>query len=166
MFAWDGECMAPVSGFWSRKADEQFVVGERYRLVVENERSQVSHNHEFAFIAEAWQSLPDDLLDQYPSPEHLRKKGLIAKGHCTMTQHACKSVAEAERLEAAITKHVDTYAVVRRRDSVVTVYTAVSQSYKAMGKPMFQKSKTDLMEFVGDLLGVEQATLAKVGEAA
>lgn len=165
-FRWDGEAMVPPSGYWSREADKQFVVGEVYRLAEEHERSQVSHNHEFAFLAEAWNSLPDHLIDQYPSVEHLRKKGLIAKGHCTMTQHACTSIAEAERLEAAITSHVDTYAVVRRRGSVVTVYEAASQSYRAMGKAMFQQSKTDLMEFVGDLLGVAPDDLAKVRSAA
>jgi hypothetical protein len=165
-FQWDGEVMAPASGYWSRQADKQFVVGEVYRLAEEHERSQVSHNHEFAFLAEAWNSLPDHLLDQYPSAEHLRKKGLIAKGHCTMTQHACASIAEAERLEAAIIGHVDTYAVVRRRGSVVTVYEAVSQSYRAMGKAQFQQSKTALMEFVGDLIGVAPDELSKVRTAA
>ncbi len=166
MFSWDGEHMIPASTYWSRQCDEQFVVGERYRLVEEHERSQVSHNHEFAFIKEAWNSLPDALLDQYPSSEHLRKYGLIAKGHCTMTQHPCVSAAEAERTEASLRKHVDTYAIVRRRGAVVTVYEAVSQSYRSMGKAQFQKSKSDLMEFIGDLLDVDPATLSKVQEAA
>lgn len=165
-FAWDGEAMVPASGFWTRKANECFVVGQRYRMVEENERSDVSHRHEFAWLREAWNSLPDHMLDQYPSSEHLRKHGLIAKGHCTMTQHPCVSVAEAERLEATIRQHVDTYAIVRRRGAVVTVYEAVSQSKRAMGGPQFQQSKTDLMQFVGDLLGVDPDTLATVEQAA
>lgn len=161
MFAWDGEALVPAGQYWARKADEQFVVGQRYRMVEEAERSQASHNHEFAFLAEAWASLPDELLAQYPSAEHLRKKGLIAKGYCTMTQHACATVSEAERLESAITKHVDTYAVVVRRRNVVTVYEAVSQSKRAMGAAQFQASKTALMEFVGDLLGVDPETVGR-----
>lgn len=166
LFQWDGEAMVPASVHWSRRADAQFVVGERYRLVEESDRSTASHRHEFAFIREAWNSFPDHLYDQFPSPEHLRKYGLIAKGHCTMTQHPCVSVAEAERLEAVLRNHVNTYAIMRRRGSVVTVYEAVSQSYRAMGKAMFQQSKSDLLEFVGDLIGVAPETLATVGRAA
>jgi hypothetical protein len=165
-FQWDGEAMRPASRYWSSEADKQYVVGQRYRMVEEAERSEVSHKHEFAWLREAWNSLPDALLDQYPSSEHLRKHGLIAKGHCTMTQHPCVSVAEAERTEATIKKHVDKYAIVTRRGAVVTVYEAVSQSKRTMGAAMFQRSKSDLMEFVGDLLGVDAATLSQVGEAA
>lgn len=166
MMTWDGEALRPASGYWSRLADQHLVVGQRYRMVEENERSQISHNHEFAFVSEAWNSLPDELLDQYPSAEHLRKYGLIAKGHCTMTQHPCASVAEAERTEASLRKHVDTYAIIRRRGTVVTVYEAVSQSYRAMGKAAFQQSKTDLMEFIGDLLGVDPETIGRQERAA
>lgn len=165
-FQWDGEAMVPASGFWRREADKQFVVGQRYRMVEENDRSDASHRHEFAWLREAWNSLPDALLDQYPSSEHLRKYGLIAKGHCTMTQHPCVSAAEAERTEASIRRHVDKYAIVRRRGTVVTVYEAVSQSRRAMGAPQFQQSKSDLMDFVADVLGVPVETLASVGEAA
>ena len=165
MFQWDGEAMVPASGYWSRQCDEHFVIGQRYRLVEEKERSQVSHNHEFAFLHEAWASLPDELLAQYPNPETLRKHGLIAKGFCTMVQHVCANKAEAERL-AAILRPYDAYAVVVARGTVVTVYTAVSQSKRAMGAKQFQASKQALMEFVGDLLGVDPETIGKVGRAA
>jgi hypothetical protein len=165
MLTWTGDALEPASGYWRRTANEHLVVGERYRMVEEAERSTVSHNHEFAWLKEAWNSLPDELLDQYPNTEILRKHGLIAKGHCTMKQHVCASVAEAERL-AAILKPYDAYAIVRQRGPVVTVYTAVSQSKRAMGAKMFQQSKSDLMDFVGDLLGVDPETLGKVEQAA
>lgn len=165
MMRWTGEGFEPSTGYWQRLADRHLVVGHVYRLVEEAERSEVSHRHEFAWLREAWNSLPDALLDQYPNSEVLRKHGLIAKGHCTMKQHVCASVAEAERL-AAILKPYDVYAIVRQRGPVVTVYTAVSQSKKAMGAKMFQQSKSDLMEFVGDLLGVDPETIGKVSEAA
>lgn len=165
MFQWNGEGLVPASGYWRRQADEHFVVGERYRMVEEAERSIVSHNHEFAWLKEAWNSLPDELYDQYPNTEVLRKHGLIAKGHCTMVQHSCPTAAEAERL-AAILKPYDVYAIVRQRGPIVTVYTAVSQSKRAMGAKMFQQSKSDLMEFVGDLLGVDPETLGRQSEAA
>lgn len=165
MYEWDGEVMRPAGRYWARQADEQFVVGERYRLLEENERSSASHAHEFAFLTEAWNSLPDELLPQYPNKEVLRKHGLIAKGFCTTVQHVCKSEAEAQRL-AAILKPYDAYAVVVARGTVVTVYTAVSQSRRAMGAAQFQQSKQALMEFVGDLLGVDPQTIGKVEQAA
>ena len=166
VFQWDGEALVPASGFWRREADHHLCVGQRYRMVEENEQSDKSRSHEFAWLREAWNSLPDALLDQYPSSEHLRKYGLIAKGHCTMTQHPCVSVAEAERTEVSIRKHVAKYAMVFRRGSIVTVYEAVSQSRRSMGAPMFQQSKSDLMDFVADLLGVPAETLAKLDQAA
>lgn len=165
LMQWNGEAMVPATSRWAAEADKHFVVGQRYRMVEEQERSEVSHRHEFAWLRTAWESLPDHLLDQYPNSEVLRKHGLIAKGHCTMAQHTCASVAEAERL-ATILRPYDTYSIVRQRGSVVTVYKAVSQSYRAMGAKQFQRSKTDLMEFVGDLLGVDPATLAQQSEAA
>ena len=164
-FHWDGDAMVPDGKYWARQADEQFVVGQRYRLVEENERSSASHSHEFAFLTEAWNSLPDELYAQYPNSEVLRKHGLIAKGFCTMVQHVCKSEAEAQRL-AAILKPYDAYAVVVARGTVVTVYTAVSQSRRAMGAAQFNQSKQAIMEFVGDLLGVDPATIGKVERAA
>lgn len=163
-FRWDGEAMIPDGKYWGRQADEQFVVGERYRMVEENERSSASHAHEFAFLTEAWNSLPDELLAQYPNSEVLRKHGLISKGFCTMVQHVCATKAEAERL-AVILKPYDQYAIVVARGNVVTVYTAVSQSRKAMGAAQFQQSKSALMEFVGDLLGVDPSTIGRVEAA-
>ena len=67
---------------------------------------------------------------------------------------------------STILKPYDVYAIVRQRGPVVTVYTAVSQSKRAMGAAMFQQSKSDLMDFVGDLLGVDPETLGKVEQAA
>ena len=165
VWQYDGDNLVPASGYWRRMAAENLVVGQRYRMVEEAERSTVSHNHEFAWLKEAWNSLPDELLDQYPNTEILRKHGLIEKGYCTMKQHVCASTAEAERL-AAILKPYDAYAIVRQRGPVVTVYTAVSQSKRAMGAKQFQESKSALMDFVGDLLGVDPETLGRVEQAA
>jgi hypothetical protein len=165
MLTWNGEAFDPASGYWRRMANDHLVVGQRYRMVEEAERSGASHNHEFAWLKEAWNSFPDALLDQYPNTEILRRHGLIAKGYCTMVQHTCKSGPEAERL-ATIIRPYDTYAIVRQRGSVVTVYRAVSQSKRAMGPRQFQESKTALMEFVGDLLGVDPETLGRQSEAA
>lgn len=165
LMQWNGEAMVPATSYWAKQADEQYVVGMRYRMVQEAERSTVSHNHEFAWLQEAWNNLPDELYAQYPNSEVLRKHGLIAKGFCTMVQHVCPTKAEADRL-AAILKPYDQYAIVVARGNVVTVYTAVSQSRRAMGAKQFQQSKSALMEFVGDIIGVDPETIGKQSEAA
>jgi hypothetical protein len=159
LFQWDGEAMHPVRGF-EKRADQAFVVGERYRMEVIAAHSWQSHKHQFAWIAEAWRSLPEALSVQYPSPEHLRKFALIAKGHCTVQQHVCQSKAEALRMAAAL-KPMDEFAVIITRDTVVSVYRAMSQSIKAMGGAQFQKSKTDVLDYVANLLGCEPDDLGQ-----
>lgn len=165
VFQWDDHVMRPATNWQAHLAGQQFAPGKRYRLVEEAERSTATHNHEFAWLKEAWNSMPDPLVDQYPNPEILRKHALIAKGHCTMVQHECPTVAEAERL-AAILKPYDAYAIVRQRGRVVTVYTAVSQARNAMSAAMFQATKNDIIDFVADLLGVEPETLSRQTESA
>ena len=80
LFTWDGEAMVPRH---PRRADQLFVVGETYPLIINEDRSVATHNHEFAWLREAWLNLPETLADLYPSPEHLRKRALIEAGYST-----------------------------------------------------------------------------------
>lgn len=150
----DGEFRTP-SSFWASHADREFVVGETYKLVEHHERSQASHGHFFAALAGGWGNLPEHLAEQYPSSEHLRKKALIWRGWRDERSIVCATHAEAQRVGAFI-KPMDDFAVVTVKDAVVRVWTAKSQSMKAMGKADFQKSKTDVLDFLDDLLGVER----------
>lgn len=150
----EGEFKAP-SLYWVRRADLAYVVGETYKLVEHRDRSQTSHNHYFACIAEAWQTLPDHLLVEYPSPEHLRKKMLIRCGYADERSIVCASKAEAQRV-AAFVRPMDEYAIVTVREAVVRVYTAQSQSKKAMGGEAFQESKTRVLDAIAELLGVDR----------
>lgn len=164
VFQWDGEAMVPASQFWSRKADQEFVVGEVYKLVEHHDRSASSHRHYFAVIADAWRTLPDMVLEQYPTSEHLRKKALVWKGYRDERTIVAASQAEAERV-AAFIKPMDDFAIVTVRDAVVRVWTAKSQSTKAMGAKDFQQSKSDVLDFIDDLLGVERGSTAKAEAA-
>jgi hypothetical protein len=156
-FQWTGYVMEPTH--W-KLASTRFSVGQTYLLVEEQERSRASHNHEFAFLNEAFKSFPDELVITYPTPEHLRKHGLIRKGFCNIQDHVCETKAEAQRLRAILSGR-DEYAVVIviGNGLVVREMTAKSQSIKSMGKAEFQASKTALMEFVADLLGVAPGEL-------
>ena len=158
-FRWDGEAMVPLAGF-GRRCDQLFVVGEVYRLIEEHERSSASHRHYFAAINEAWQNLPDKLAERFPTAEHLRKFALIKTGYHDSRQFVASSKAEALRL-AAFLRPVDEYSLVTVAGAVVTVWTAQSQSTKAMGKKTFQESKDHVLDFVAVLIGTDAESLRR-----
>lgn len=159
----DGE-FRTVSGFWASRADRAYVVGEVYKMVEHHDRSMNSHRHYFASLNEAWRNLSDELLDEYPTAEHLRKKALIRKGYRSERVLVCSSKAEAERV-AAFLRPADEYAIVTFRDAVVREWTAQSQSVKAMGAKEFAASKNDVLDFCADLLGVTTDEMAKAQAA-
>lgn len=165
LFRWNGQAMI-LHRRHQREADQTFVIGQSYRMVEIEERSEVSHRHEFGWLKDAWLSLPESVAREYPSVEHLRKRALIATGWCTMTDYVCGSAAEAARWASNLRKEVDEYALVIVERAVVRVFKAKSQSRKAMGKEDFQASKTAIIEWVAKLLDVAPETLAHQTEAA
>lgn len=160
-YTWDGEAMRPMPRFVKPCAD-RFNVGERYTLEAIEERSGISHRHFFAEVREVWLNLPEILGEQFKSPAHLRKYALIRTGFCDERSIAVGSKAEAKKL-AAFIEPIDDYSVVSVQGTVVSVFTAKSQSYKTMPKGEFQQSKTAVLEFLAGLIGVEPQ---KVSEAA
>src|SRR5690606_5859628 len=103
LFRYEGEGeFRTASEYWAKRADIAYVIGETYKLVEHRDRSQSSHNHFFALISEAWQTLPDHLLEEYPTAEHLRKKMLIRCGYADERSIVCASKAEAQRVAAFI----------------------------------------------------------------
>lgn len=160
-FRWTGEAMEPLR---PRLADRHYVIGEVYPLVPEEPRSGASHNHEFAWLKEAWLSLPEDMAERFPSAEHLRKRALIDTGFFTESIIDAGSNAAALRV-AAYLRGDDEFAVVIVRGPYVAVRKAVSQSKRAMGNAAFQRSKTAILECIAGLIQVEPATLERVVEA-
>lgn len=159
----DGEFRV-MSNYWALRADKEFVVGEVYKMAEQKDRSTNSHNHFFATVADAWRTLPDNHLETYPTADHLRKKALVWKGWRDERTVVCASKAEAERV-AAFVKPMDDFAVVTVRDAVVRVWTAKSQSVKAMGAKEFQQSKQDVLDFLDDLLGVDRGETGRSAAA-
>ena len=165
-FFWDGAAMLPAGPGFARMCDKRFVIGERYRLDEISERSAASHNFYFAAMNDAWLNLPEDMADRFDTSEKLRKFALIKCGYADQRQIVCASKAEAQRV-AAFIKPMDEYAIVTASEAVVTVYTAKSQSMRAMGKAEFEKSKNDVLNYVASLIGTTPATLAQnAGKAA
>ena len=163
MLRYEGEGeFRPASGFWAGRADHEYVVGETYKLAPFHDRSQSSHNHEFAVIADMWQSLPEKYRHEpwAQSPEHLRKYALIMCRYCNTQTFTCGSRAEAERW-AKNMRPLDEYSVVTWEGSTVYRFTAQSQSKRAMGAKLFQESKTAILEYIEDLIGVERGETAR-----
>lgn len=159
-FIWDGEVMRPPGNYWPVQADKRFVVGRQYRLVEWRDRSENSHRHYFAAVHDGWQNLPDDQMERFPTSEHLRKWALIKAGYCDERTIVAASKAEAQRI-AAFVKPMDQFAVVTARDAVVTVYTAKSQSMKAMGRDSFQDSKQKVLDIIATMVGVSADSLRR-----
>lgn len=145
---WDGEVFRPLH---PRRADRYLTVGERYSLIQYEDRSAATHNHQFAWLHDAWQNLPEDIADQYPTPEHLRKRALIDAGYYDEIIIDAGSNAAAIRVAAAI-QAIDTFALVFVRKCFVIRRTAKSQSRRAMKKEEFQASKTAIMEVIDALV--------------
>lgn len=157
LFSWDGEVMRPRH---PALADKQFVVGENYRLEVREDRSQASHNHYFAAVHESWANLPEHLAERFPTSEHLRKYALVKGGFRDERSIVAGSKAEAQRL-AAFIRPMDEFAIVTVSEAVVTVYTAKSQSLKAMGRAEFGRSKEAVLGILADMIGVSAPELQR-----
>lgn len=163
-FTWDAEARV-MSPKWPRLAASRFEGGRDYLLADVEHRSDASHRHEFAWLREAWNSLPEHLADEFPTTEHLRKWALIQAGFFHETMIDAGSSAAALRV-ASYARSKDEFAHVVVRGHFVVERTAKSQSMRAMGKADFQASKTAIMEIVAGLIGVDPATLQRQQEAA
>jgi hypothetical protein len=163
VFIWtsDGR-MAPMPRF-KKICDAQFIVGEEYPLTLLEARSRNSHNHFFATVHEAWKNLPEDIASDFPSTEHLRKWALCKTGWSTMKTFPCETHDHARNL-AIFARSADEFAVIEVRGNIVRIHQAKSQSAAAMGKDEFQKSKTDVLDKIAELIEVTPKQLRREGE--
>lgn len=146
-----------------KAADAEFVIGEVYTLEEVKGRSQVSHNHFFAAVHSGWLNLPEQKAERFPTSEHLRKWCLIKSGFHDQRSIVAASKAEALRV-AAFIRPIDEFAVVVVSECTVTVYTAKSQSKKAMGAADFQASKQAVLDLIDSMLAVSPGDTQKNAE--
>jgi hypothetical protein len=123
-------------------------------------RSKKSHDQFFAIVKGAWETLPDHLLEKFPSSEHLRKYALCKAGYADVTIIACKSNTEAIKTGWLLSQ-IDNFAVIEISDTVLTCARAESQSLKAMGRRTFQESKEGVLRVISELIGTDAATLER-----
>ena len=148
---WDGDGFAPRPAF-KQRCNEALTVHEIYRLEIVEERSRRSHSHYFACVHDAWLNLPEDQAERFSTEEHLRKWALIRSGYRDERSIVAASKAEAIRI-AAFIRPMDDHAVVVVRDKVIIVWTAKSQSYRAMRKKAFGESKEAVLNILAQLVG-------------
>jgi hypothetical protein len=146
----DGEFKA-CGPAMQRRADDHFVVGMRYRLTDFEESTGRSRAHYFALLDQAWQSMPANLIEEYPSREVMRHKLLIQCGYANHADFVFSTNKDAAQFIRFAKRNP--YSVVTINDSVVRVFEAHSQSAKAMGKETFQASKDAVLNAVSELLG-------------
>jgi len=154
----EGEFRAPKA--FAKRLDAELVIGETLKWEVIHERSGASHRHFFALVNEAFENLPETIAAELPNPDALRKHCLIKAGFCDVAKIVCANDLEAILASNTLAK-MDGYRICTASGNVVTVYTARSQSVKAMGKAEFQKSKDAVLSEIGKLIGADPAELGK-----
>lgn len=155
---WTQTGFVPINARFMKAAGERYGLGEVVELDEVKPRSGRSHDHYFAAVHEAWQSLPEAASQRFPTDEHLRKYALIKAGYADSRSVVTASRAEALRV-AAFIGGMDPFALVSTEGSTVTHWTAKSQSMKAMGAKVFQESKAAVLEVLASLLDVSKADL-------
>jgi hypothetical protein len=165
-YTWEGDCFRPLR-HCQKECDRRYVIGQRYRLDEIQERDMVKHARQFAFIADAWENLPERYANEpwAQSAEHLRKFALIKTGCCNTETFACNSRAEAMRWAAQL-RSDNEYAIVTIQGTTIYRFTAMSQSVRAMGAAQFYESRKKVMAFVAELIGTDAETLSRQGAAA
>lgn len=154
LFRWEGDTMRPL-GRHEKLANDKFVVGEIYRCAVQEDRSAESHNHQFAWLHEAWLTLPEHIAGRFLNEDQLRRHALIAGGFCDSQTVVCANRAEAERWCRHLRQR-EPDTIVSINGNVLVQFTAHSQSRRAMDKRTFQASKDAVLDYVQNLLEVEK----------
>jgi len=163
---WRDGVFIPATQRQGLRCKEQFEEGKKYLLVEQRDRSIGSHNHYFAALNEAWMNLPEGIEDEFPTFEKFRATGLIATGFYDERQLICATPEEARRI-AAFMRRPEDLSIVSVNGCAVVERTAKSQSWRAMDKVEFRKSKETVLAWTADLCGVEIATLtSNAGQAA
>lgn len=155
----DDEVFEPVRQVRKRLASIM-VVGQEYvvEAVEHHPRDMVMHRGYFAELKELWLTLPEEIADAFPSPDHLRKHLLIKTGYHTLTSFVADTEAKATEI-AAFTESIDEFAVVTIDGCVVNVYRARSQSVPEMSHPEFRESRHKVLDAAYDMCGLDRAAV-------
>lgn len=161
---WDGEQFIPLP-YFAKRAAREFVVGETYNMAELQLRSMNSHRHFFACVNEAWNNLPDEEQERFPTPDDLRKWALTFTSHCDVKHYQAGSNQEALRVARVLRESHD-YCRVEVNGRLVNYYVPHSQSLKNMGARTFQVSKDAVFDVLARKLSVTVEELEEAGRRA
>ncbi|BBU58549.1 hypothetical protein KU6B_48140 [Mameliella alba] len=163
-----GTCLEPDGAIAAAALADKFGAGEVVSIDIDPDRSPRSHNHQFAFVHQAWLNLPESHQGRLyaASSDHLRKHALIKCGYHHADMIALGDPRRAERVAVTLARQSErdeVYRIITVEGAVIYSFTAETQKMKAMGKTRFQQSKQDILEFLADMIGVKPDELAKMG---
>lgn len=144
-FTWTDEGVMRPDPRFRRLCDHQFVVGIEYSLAPIEARTRKSHNHYFATLHDIWLNLPEDHGRRFPTEEHMRAWALVEAGYATEKVVVCDTKKDAQRL-AAFARREKPFSVIIVSGPVVKIFDPMSQSGQAMGREVFQDSKTKVLD--------------------
>jgi hypothetical protein len=163
-YEWTGNVMRPRGPRALLQCDREYKKGHTYWLAEEHGRSPESHNHQFAWLHDAWLNLPEELAAEYPNPESLRKRALIQAGFYDEQVIDAGSEGAALRVASWARAYAkDMFIMSFVLGQFVSIRVAKSQSHRAMGKAEFQASKQAIIEIISEMIGVTAAELEKKG---
>lgn len=147
----------PRTNAGTAKLHDALGEGEIVGVLLDHFRSDKSHNHQFAEIADMWRTLPEASANQpyAKNPDALRKHALIATGFANTEVIVADSAESAQRVAAYVgdlARQSHGYCIVEVEKRVVRVTTPHSQSRKAMGGRRFQESKQSVLDWIEHLL--------------
>lgn len=142
----------------------QYQLDDGYVLIPFEHRSTRSHNHLFAAIGNAWDSLPEAWTSRFPTSEHLRKWLLVQVGHADHSEYAFDTAKDA-MLFARGLRRFDQYAVIKVSGGVVDVWVARSLSRQAVPtKEEFQKIKDGVLDGIEIISGNTRPEITREAE--
>lgn len=158
---WENGCLRLLSNQGPDLAE-----GELVTVSIDRDRSGKSHRHQFAWIKDAWASLPEALHDMpwAETAETLRKHALIATGFSQVYTLDCGANATARRVKSALLAaevKAHGYALGQVQGPVVRVWTPESQSVRAMGGDRFKQSKNAILDWISAQIGVAPEELRR-----
>lgn len=157
------EAMVPQSRY-GKVCKRQFVSGEEYPLAILEARSRASHNGFFAQVGEGYKNLPEKIAARWREVDHFRKWCLIETGWYDEQEYNFDTERDADLFAkrfAAFCRAHETYVRIFPSGKKVIVRSAKSQSAHAMDKETFERSKRDVLDEIGHLVGVSRAELKK-----
>lgn len=155
---WDGEAFRPLKRH-AKACDAAFVVGTAYIVEAQLPRNMMQHKAYFANIAAVWRSLPEDVAEQFPSPDSLRKHALCRTGYCTESKQVFTTPRDAI-LAAAFAAAASDFSIVEVSGNVVRIWKPESQTVKAMASDRFKQSIRDVEVYIAGLVGATREQLA------